>query len=124
MFEKDRNRGKNRKRQSEPIAFHDLKTDKGKFAQQQSDSNRTVKTKVTLVKCILNTGRTHQIRVHMEGFGHPIVGDALYKRGSPRHLREKLCQGRHYMLFHYFLRANKEISHDFSVLPPDDLKNR
>ncbi len=32
----------------------------------------------TLVKCILETGRTHQIRVHMKHIGHPLVGDPLY----------------------------------------------
>ena len=32
----------------------------------------------SLVKCTLQTGRTHQIRVHMEAIGHPIVGDTLY----------------------------------------------
>ena len=32
----------------------------------------------TLVKCILETGRTHQIRVHMRHIGHPIVGDKTY----------------------------------------------
>lgn len=32
----------------------------------------------TLVACRLETGRTHQIRVHMKYIGHPIVGDPLY----------------------------------------------
>lgn len=32
----------------------------------------------TLVRCILETGRTHQIRVHMKYIGHPLVGDPLY----------------------------------------------
>ncbi|GLB46867.1 pseudouridine synthase [Philodulcilactobacillus myokoensis] len=32
----------------------------------------------TLVKCRLETGRTHQIRVHMKYIGHPLVGDPLY----------------------------------------------
>ena len=32
----------------------------------------------TLVKCKLETGRTHQIRVHMNYIKHPVVGDAKY----------------------------------------------
>ncbi|EDT75683.1 RluA family pseudouridine synthase [Clostridium butyricum] len=32
----------------------------------------------TLVKCVLETGRTHQIRVHMASIGFPLVGDPLY----------------------------------------------
>jgi 23S rRNA pseudouridine1911/1915/1917 synthase len=36
--------------------------------------------KYTLVKCRLETGRTHQIRVHMSKKGHPIVGDKTYGR--------------------------------------------
>ena len=37
-----------------------------------------VYNKYTLTKCILETGRTHQIRVHMNHIGHPLVGDILY----------------------------------------------
>ena len=36
----------------------------------------------SLVKCKLQTGRTHQIRVHMKAIGHPIVGDTLYGNAS------------------------------------------
>lgn len=32
----------------------------------------------TLIKCVLETGRTHQIRVHMEYIKHPLVGDPVY----------------------------------------------
>ena len=36
----------------------------------------------TLVRCRLETGRTHQIRVHMTSIGHPLIGDPVY-RGKP-----------------------------------------
>ena len=34
--------------------------------------------KFTLIRCELETGRTHQIRVHMSSIGHPLLGDAVY----------------------------------------------
>ena len=38
----------------------------------------------TLVECALETGRTHQIRVHMTSIGHPLVGDPVYGSGTSR----------------------------------------
>ncbi|KPF61853.1 pseudouridine synthase [alpha proteobacterium AAP81b] len=43
----------------------------------------------TLVECRLETGRTHQIRVHMASIGHALVGDATYAR-TPGYLVEAL----------------------------------
>ena len=43
----------------------------------------------TLVQCVLETGRTHQIRVHMSHIGHPLPGDFLYgaaDESAERHL--------------------------------------
>ncbi len=38
----------------------------------------------TLLQCVLETGRTHQIRVHMASIGHPLLGDVVYgDRKSP-----------------------------------------
>ncbi len=48
----------------------------------------------TLVRCKLETGRTHQIRVHMASIHHPLVGDHTYLRGAqkcPPQLRQILA---------------------------------
>ena len=37
----------------------------------------------TRVECRLETGRTHQIRVHMASIGHPLLGDVVYGNKKP-----------------------------------------
>jgi 23S rRNA-/tRNA-specific pseudouridylate synthase len=81
-------------------------------------SNPGVKT--TLLDLSLQSGRTHQIRVHMAAIGHPVVGDARY--GAPD---KRLGSGR------FFLHAGKlEFTHpqsgervQFSSPLPADLKD-
>ena len=38
-----------------------------------------------LVECRLETGRTHQVRVHMASIGHPLIGDPAYGRTRKAH---------------------------------------
>ena len=45
---------------------------------------RFYNSNVTLVEATLETGRTHQIRVHMAYVGHPLVGDEVYGKKDPR----------------------------------------
>lgn len=55
---------------------------------QSKNFNRTVEFDV--VECTLETGRTHQIRVHMAHIGHPLLGDTLYGTSSPLISRQAL----------------------------------
>jgi len=57
--------------------------------------------KFTLVEVRIDTGRTHQIRVHLASIGHPVVGDVLY--GAPREMHSK--QGGSISLPRNFLHA-------------------
>lgn len=67
-----------------PIGRH--KTDRKKFCITQTNSKYAFThydvvdrlKGFTLVKCKLKTGRTHQIRVHMQSLGHPLAGDPVY----------------------------------------------
>ena len=47
--------------------------------------------RAALIECRLETGRTHQVRVHMASIGHPLLGDPVYGRNRPEH-RELLSR--------------------------------
>lgn len=53
----------------------------------------------TLLDIRVRTGRTHQIRVHLAGDGHPIIGDALYAGGKKK--EGEMSFGRHALHAHY-----------------------
>ena len=69
------NLGRNPKDRKETIAFPD--GDMGRTAITHFETIQNLRY-VSLVKCSLETGRTHQIRVHMKYIGHPIFNDATY----------------------------------------------
>src|SRR5450755_1332545 len=80
-----------------PISRHSQKrtrmTTRG-YGGREAVTHYVVKQKIdspygkfALVELKIETGRTHQIRVHMSSLGHPVVGDALY--GAPGELRSQ-----------------------------------
>jgi 23S rRNA pseudouridine1911/1915/1917 synthase len=91
-----------------------------------SDSPREARThfvleralaRTALLKVVLDTGRTHQIRVHMAAIGHPLVGDLRY--GGPQRygLRRQFLHARRLCLTHPL--GGQQI--DVSSPLPDDL---
>ena len=76
------------------------------------------KNNMSLVECKLETGRTHQIRVHMASIGHSIIGDDLY--GVPSTLIDRQA------LHAYKIKFVHPVSRKEMVIEselPDDMKN-
>ena len=46
----------------------------------------------SVLRCVLHTGRTHQIRVHLKSLGHPIIGDPVYSGPQWRGIPDKRLQ--------------------------------
>ncbi len=88
---------------------------------------------ISLVECNLDTGRTHQIRVHMESMKHSILGDSTYgscRKLTPKDLdpkRKDLIENFPRQALHSYKisfvhpRSNQEMF--FEIPLPDDLKN-
>lgn len=76
------------------------------------------KTLLSLVKFRLETGRTHQIRVHSKYIGHPILGDSLYGKSSNLILRQALHANR----ISFIHPISREII-EFEAPIPQDINN-
>lgn len=66
---------------------------------------------VSLVSCQLETGRTHQIRVHLAAIGHPILGDPLY-HGD--HTSRLMLHAKSLTLIHPFTKKTIQVTTDSS----------
>lgn len=66
------------------------------------------------VKCVLETGRTHQIRVHMKYVGHPVLGDPMYAKSNPYKLNGQALHARVIGFVHPTTNEYME----FSAQPP------
>jgi 23S rRNA pseudouridine1911/1915/1917 synthase len=101
----------------------------GKEAMTHYKILKTFGSIVSLVECRLETGRTHQIRVHLTSIGHPLIGDPLYGSAphkAPLALRKALMgltQNLRPLLHAWrieFVHPRTQEKLSFSVILPDD----
>jgi len=85
----------------------------------------------SLVACWLETGRTHQIRIHLSEIGHPVVGDKVYRpRTRPRTKAQFHRQALHAQTLGFLHPLTGQSVHVEAPLPADldaliiDLRNR
>lgn len=91
----------------------------GRLAVTHVTPKETLAT-ATLVECRLETGRTHQIRIHLAEAGHPIVGETVYgdRRGKPPTAARLMLHAEELGFAH----PNDERPMRFRVPPPEDFE--
>lgn len=102
----------------DPDGYGQLISDTGKPSQTEYWVEREFNDR-TLVRVVLHTGRTHQIRVHFAAIGHPLLGDELYQ--GPMNLGIER-QALHAASLKFKDPFSKEQLHFKSQLPADILK--
>ncbi len=96
-------------------------------AGRSAQTEFTVETRFinyTLLKIKIRTGRTHQIRVHLTAYDHPLVGDNIYATAKTRRQNKKLCLNRIFLIadrLSFMDLQNNPI--DFKISLTQELKN-
>lgn len=112
-----------------PIGRH--LTERTKMSSLQTRKSREAQTSykvmssnhsMSLLECTLHTGRTHQIRVHLQSIGHPVLGDTKYGSATSQSYAKK--NGINFLCLHAehlsFVSPEKKKSISVTApLPPD-----
>lgn len=105
-----------------PVNFRGKKRETRKAITEFDVLERFVNYTLLFVK--IKTGRKHQIRVHMDAYGHPVVGDPLYHTKKIKELNKKLNLGRMFLVATKLsFKDLKGEKHSFEVRLPKDLGN-
>ncbi|NQV99192.1 MAG: RluA family pseudouridine synthase [Rhodospirillales bacterium] len=98
----------------------------GKYAATNYCVERTLGRAASLLECRLETGRTHQIRVHMAEIGHSVVGDPVYGGSGRKKLalarpevRDQILAFRQQALHAYLIGFTHPASHEFMQFTVD-----
>ncbi len=101
------------------MAVVDLQVNAGKTAKTDIVLLQTTPA-ACLVRCILHTGRTHQIRVHMASIGHPLVADLVYGGKPHPNMQRQALHATHLAFLHPIsgarMRFDAPIPQDFDEL--------
>ena len=91
----------------------------GKYARTHYEIDQKYESpfKVSMLNCRLETGRTHQIRVHLAAIGHPVLGDELYGGRTSFNSENRLAL--HAQMLTFFHPITSNLMHFESPLPAE-----
>ena len=91
----------------------------GKYARTHYEIDQKYESpfKVSMLNCRLETGRTHQIRVHLAAIGHPVLGDELYGGRTPFNIENRLAL--HAQMLTFLHPKTKNLMNFESPLPAE-----
>ncbi len=91
----------------------------GKYARTHYEIDQKYESpfKVSMLNCRLETGRTHQIRVHLAAIGHPVLGDELYGGRTSFNIENRLAL--HAQMLTFLHPKTKNLMNFESPLPAE-----